>query len=65
MQFNARRIDSLPIAAHDRGWAVYPSGMRLPMNFSFGQREPGRHEDLILWARLAQTKKDWTAKYEL
>lgn len=36
MQFNARRIDSLPIAAHDRGWAVYPSGMRLPMNFSFG-----------------------------
>ncbi|CAK9087825.1 unnamed protein product [Durusdinium trenchii] len=36
VQFNAARVDSLPVLPHDRGWAVYPSGMKLPVNFSFG-----------------------------
>ena len=36
VQFNAARVDSLPVEAHDRGWAVYPSDLYLPVNFSFG-----------------------------
>ena len=36
VQFNAARLDTLPVEPHDRGWAVYPSGLLLPVNFSLG-----------------------------
>ncbi|CAL1135461.1 unnamed protein product [Cladocopium goreaui] len=36
VQFNSARVDTLPVEPHDRGWAVYPSGLLLPVNFSLG-----------------------------
>ena len=36
VQFNAARIDTLPILPHNQGWAVYDSGMKLPLSFNFG-----------------------------
>ncbi|CAJ1392081.1 unnamed protein product [Effrenium voratum] len=36
VQFNAARVDSLPVEPHDRGWAVYPSSTKLPLYFDFG-----------------------------
>ena len=53
MQFNAARIDSLPVEAHDRGWAVYPSGMKLPISFNFGALRRSKQKGLGDLRRLA------------
>ncbi|CAE7635772.1 unnamed protein product [Symbiodinium microadriaticum] len=36
VQFNAARIDTIPVLPHDLGWAVYDSDMKLPLTLNFG-----------------------------
>ena len=41
VQFNAARIDTLPVFPHDQGWAVYDSELKLPLALNFRALEYG------------------------
>ena len=59
VQFNAARVDTLPVEPHDRGWAVYPSGLWLPVNFSLGaERDLGRDFKGRSWGQGPNEKRN-------